>query len=394
MTINPKMYNYAPTSGDKQQAFFRALGALSAQIGAGAAPTTDISARGRAYGQAGPAFAQSYQGSLDQGRKDKIAELQGRRMQTQDQRADAADTRLGVRQEQEDTNFANQQKTFAQQQLAQQLGIKTAADERRYLEQGGYALDGTGLNMPASLRLMRLKEQLKRNTAVAANSAKTGAANTEWNRREAVKTAQKMKDADAAADEADRRAHRLKSPEQLAQDVEVARATAGVKPLTQVQTGAGNFALRMEGSEAKLKALMAGGYDPTDIVDKGASGLWRGASNYLMSEKGREYRQAQEIWVTANLRDESGAAIGEAEMDKDIRKFFPEANDTPAIIEQKAASRARAFAGMKVASGRAFKEMKDELAKLNKGKTPAAAAPPALVDSSKPPPPPGFTVTR
>tara|TARA_R110000744_G_scaffold308082_3_gene416172 strand:+ start:3367 stop:4830 length:1464 start_codon:yes stop_codon:yes gene_type:complete len=116
------MYNYAPTSGDKQQAFFRALGALSAQIGAGAAPTTDISARGRAYGQAGTAFNQAYQGDLKNARQNKIAELQGRRMQVQDLRADAADTR-------QKTAFDNQQTQYVQGQTARTLAITKEAEQ-------------------------------------------------------------------------------------------------------------------------------------------------------------------------------------------------------------------------------------------------------------------------
>ena len=91
----------------------------------------------------------------------------------------------------------------------------------------------------------------------------------------------------------------------------------------------------------------------------------RMVSNFAMSEVGRAFRQAKENWVTANLRLESGAVIAVDEMEKEFLKYFPETNDSPVVLRQKADARNSAYAGMKVNAGRAFDLMKEELAKLN-----------------------------
>ena len=65
----------------------------------------------------------------------------------------------------------------------------------------------------------------------------------------------------------------------------------------------------------------------------------------------QRYYQAQENWVTANLRQESGAAIGKDEMAKDITKWFPQPGDSKAVIEQKASARKVAERAMTVQAG-------------------------------------------
>ena len=157
--ISPKMYNYAPTSGDKQQAFYKALMALGGQLAAGSAPTTDISARGRAYGQAGPAFAQSYQGSLDQGRKDKIAELQGQRMQVQDQRAVTEASQQAELFGQKKTTFGDQQtdrtRALGLQEIADAKGVRDATTQATWLARY-YP------GVPAAVAMEEHKQKVKR----------------------------------------------------------------------------------------------------------------------------------------------------------------------------------------------------------------------------------------
>lgn len=63
------------------------------------------------------------------------------------------------------------------------------------------------------------------------------------------------------------------------------------------------------------------------------------------------YRQAQEDWVRAKLRKESGAVIAADEMDREIRTYFPQIGDTPQVIAQKRAARQIAAEGMKTAAG-------------------------------------------
>ena len=87
-------------------------------------------------------------------------------------------------------------------------------------------------------------------------------------------------------------------------------------------------------------------------------GLTTGIANLTESSGRQQYRQAQENWVTANLRAESGAVIGTDEMEKEIKKYFPQVDDKPQVIEQKAKSRRSAELAMEVRGGPALKTIK------------------------------------
>ena len=89
-----------------------------------------------------------------------------------------------------------------------------------------------------------------------------------------------------------------------------------------------------------------------------SAGLTTGIANLSESAGRQQYRQAQENWVTANLRAESGAVIGTDEMEKEIKKYFPTVDDKPATIEQKARSRKNAELAMEVRGGPALKTIK------------------------------------
>lgn len=123
---------------------------------------------------------------------------------------------------------------------------------------------------------------------------------------------------------------------------------ADAKPLTESQGKATNFAARMQDAESVIQDMERQGVSGSDFRTMAAGGPW---TNFMASAKGQQYRQAQENWVTANLRQESGAAIGKEEMDKDIRKFFPVPGDAPEVIAQKAQARRVATQGMLTQAG-------------------------------------------
>lgn len=89
-----------------------------------------------------------------------------------------------------------------------------------------------------------------------------------------------------------------------------------------------------------------------------SAGVTTGLANVLEGAGRQQYRQAQENWVTANLRAESGAAIGVDEMEKEITKYFPQTNDKQQTITQKAQSRKSAELAMEVRGGPALKAIK------------------------------------
>ena len=77
-------------------------------------------------------------------------------------------------------------------------------------------------------------------------------------------------------------------------------------------------------------------------------------SNVARSPERQKYRQAQEDWVRAKLRKESGAVIADEEMDREIRVYFPQLGDSGAVIKQKKDSRKIAEDAMKVSAGTAL----------------------------------------
>lgn len=85
---------------------------------------------------------------------------------------------------------------------------------------------------------------------------------------------------------------------------------------------------------------------------------WLGAQalgNVLDSKHRQQYRQFQENWVRANLRAESGAAIGKDEMEKEIRTYFPQVGDSADVVKQKAEARAVTQQSMTARAGRAVR---------------------------------------
>jgi hypothetical protein len=117
-------------------------------------------------------------------------------------------------------------------------------------------------------------------------------------------------------------------------------ASPAVRPPNNEQSNAAGFADRMINAGRELSALEGDGYDPTNLGDRFATGVGGVIGNTLLSDKGQQYRQAAENWVRANLRKESGAAIGKDEMDSEVRNYFPQAGDRPDVVAQKARNRA------------------------------------------------------
>ena len=133
--------------------------------------------------------------------------------------------------------------------------------------------------------------------------------------------------------------------------VVIAKPPAEEKPLTEVQGKATGFAGRMINASKILDPL-----DPTEASKAGVAETTLGQklgpyAGYLESPARKSYKQAQRDWVTANLRQETGAAMGADEMNNEILKYFPQPTDTPQVIEQKRRSREAATQAMIVTAG-------------------------------------------
>jgi hypothetical protein len=109
------------------------------------------------------------------------------------------------------------------------------------------------------------------------------------------------------------------------------------------EQAAKGFLGRMTKAEANLAKVMEDhpDYTPGNEADSAARGI-PVIGNRMVSDAGQLYRQAQEDWVRAKLRKESGATIPDSEMDKEIATYFPVAGDRPETLAQKKSSRIEA----------------------------------------------------
>jgi len=114
--------------------------------------------------------------------------------------------------------------------------------------------------------------------------------------------------------------------------------------LTEGQASASGFLLRMNEAEKILTPIEAAGKQPGFVSKAAGSVPFVGsmAQTLLTGEDTQKYRQAQEDWVRAKLRKESGAVIGADEMADEIKTYFPQPGESQGVIEQKRQSRQRA----------------------------------------------------
>lgn len=120
------------------------------------------------------------------------------------------------------------------------------------------------------------------------------------------------------------------------------------------QVKAGGFADRMKAAHDQIVNLRGAGYSPetfgTGLKD-GIAGETPFVGNWIKSEEGQQFKRAKMDFITAVLRKESGAAIGQDEYEREEDKYFPQWGDDPATIEAKRIARERAIATMEQASG-------------------------------------------
>lgn len=123
------------------------------------------------------------------------------------------------------------------------------------------------------------------------------------------------------------------------------------KPPTESERGAAGYLDRMTNAERELQAVTSSGYDAGNMRDKMTAG--NGILNYAASDQGQQYRQQQEDWVRSKLRKESGAVIGDDEMEREIKTYFPQPGDKDTVIANKKKSRDIAINAMRISAGRA-----------------------------------------
>ena len=91
--------------------------------------------------------------------------------------------------------------------------------------------------------------------------------------------------------------------------------------------------------------------------------------NFLQSQDGQLYRQAQRSFTEARLRKESGAAIPSHEYENDAKTYFAQPGDSVETQKQKRAARDKVLEGLAYAAGKAYDEFYGEPLKKSGGKT-------------------------
>lgn len=91
-----------------------------------------------------------------------------------------------------------------------------------------------------------------------------------------------------------------------------------------------------------------------------AQGYMALAPNFMQTQEGQSYQQAQRAFTEARLRKDSGAAIPEQEFANDRRTYFVQPGDSKETIAQKERSRSAVLASLAFGSGRALNEFYGE----------------------------------
>lgn len=123
---------------------------------------------------------------------------------------------------------------------------------------------------------------------------------------------------------------------------------------TEGERNAAGYLMRMTEASKLLDKFEGSGASTYKTQAAGSVPVVGGAiRRAVMPPEQQQYRQAQEDWVRAKLRKESGASIATDEMDREIETYFPMPGDGQAVIAQKRKARETANSAMRQSSGRA-----------------------------------------
>lgn len=117
--------------------------------------------------------------------------------------------------------------------------------------------------------------------------------------------------------------------------------------LTESQGKAQLFTERMVQNDKTLTSLEQLGFDPTTI----GTTAQRFVPNRFRSSEVQQYNAAKDNWISAVLRQESGAAISSSEYKQANREYFPQDGDSAAVVANKQQLRKVAEAQMRKVGG-------------------------------------------
>lgn len=130
-----------------------------------------------------------------------------------------------------------------------------------------------------------------------------------------------------------------------------AKPAPPAKASTAEEKTSAGFLSRMRAAEALVQENPEG--TPTLVTDAvgGIPFVGEYARRKVMSPEQQRFKQAADDWIRAKLRKESGAVIGENEMQQEYITYFPQPGDDPSVLLQKAQARKQAERQMEIGAG-------------------------------------------
>jgi hypothetical protein len=344
------------------------LNAAIALLGASGQTNRPIST-GQALGSALSAGLGGYQSSFDN---------QLRQMLAQGQLSDIQDKRVLREQQIKDIRLKETQQQGLAEALAKQdpqqkidalraLGrfdlIKDLAQGQTALRQSGYLRPVGEAEAPSPFAPFLNSESP--NIKALAQQLNQGFQSGIIDEETAFKRIEPLARMQESFDQNQRAAQERLLARQIAAGERATKAAEGKKP-TESEQKAYGFSQRMELSNQLINDLenkvITEGKDATALYPTATSQAASGVpliGNYLRTQLTtpvqQQYRQAQENWVRANLRKESGAVIGSDEMADEIRTYFPQPGESSEVIQQKQLARQVTQDAMKTSAGALYR---------------------------------------
>lgn len=148
---------------------------------------------------------------------------------------------------------------------------------------------------------------------------------------------------------------------QAAQDQRTASVQAQGLDATEGERKAAAFLIRALGANTTYESA---GVGPRSLIGQAAKDTFPGITNYFTEGERQAAESAQDEFIAASLRQDSGAAIPEEELERQRRIYFPMPGDGPEALEQKRQARIRAITGLEQSSGRLLENTRAEWNKM------------------------------
>jgi hypothetical protein len=230
--------------------------------------------------------------------------------------------------------------------------VKGLADTQKLLRQSGLGVGGGEMISPFAPYLTSENPQVRQLAQTYERGFQSGRIDEDTADKRAKDLATMQQSFEARVESAaDRRA--------IAAEGRAERAAAREEKKmegTESQKAAAGFAERMVNAEGILGQLPSEAL-PTTGTSLAASVPFVGGylERQVMSGEQQKFKQAANDWIRAKLRKESGAAIGETEMEQEYATYFPMPGDGPDVIAQKAEARRIATQAMITNAGPVFR---------------------------------------